>query len=173
VIPPIRFGSETPPPLDDVCHDCGTPIGGRHHYGCDVEECPHHRQAITCDLCPVLLNDPYEGPRRQLMAPYAPMPACLEPRCPNRAVPGGRGRCQAHKRTEAERGDGTAHRRERRAALPGARCSVCGSTEKLQRDHRIPHSLGGSDSDTSNKRWLCRMHHDAIGLKSNSRARER
>ena len=102
------------------------------------------------------------------MSPTAPMPACLEPRCPGRAVPGGRGRCAAHRLTDAERGNGAAHRRERRAALPGARCEACGATVDLQRDHRIPHSLGGSDSDPANKRWLCRAHHAAIGLRKDT-----
>lgn len=32
------------------CHDCGTPPGGLHHPGCDMEECPHcHEQAMGCD----------------------------------------------------------------------------------------------------------------------------
>ncbi len=31
------------------CHDCNAPVGGFHHPGCDVEECPRcHLQAIGC-----------------------------------------------------------------------------------------------------------------------------
>src|SRR5215211_6963077 len=32
------------------CHDCGTPPGGLHHPGCDVERCPFCGwQVISCD----------------------------------------------------------------------------------------------------------------------------
>jgi hypothetical protein len=32
------------------CRDCGTPSGGLHHPGCDVEDCPNcGMQAIACD----------------------------------------------------------------------------------------------------------------------------
>lgn len=32
------------------CHDCNVAIGGVHHVGCDVEECPAcHEQLIGCD----------------------------------------------------------------------------------------------------------------------------
>jgi hypothetical protein len=107
--------------------------------------------------------------------PYAPAPACLEPRCPNRAVPGGRGRCEEHRQNTTERGYGTAHQRERRAALPGARCESCGCTDLscLQRDHRVPVGLGGPEI-ASNKRWLCRSAnhrcHDRIGLRRDRKA---
>jgi hypothetical protein len=41
--------------LDDAvepCNDCNTPLGGMHHPGCDLEECPAcHSQSIGCD-CP-------------------------------------------------------------------------------------------------------------------------
>lgn len=33
----------------DRCHDCGTPVGGQHHPGCDMERCPKcGGQAILC-----------------------------------------------------------------------------------------------------------------------------
>lgn len=32
------------------CGDCGTPSGGLHHPGCDMEPCPRcRRQLISCD----------------------------------------------------------------------------------------------------------------------------
>ena len=37
----IRWGDErTDYPADCPCRDCGTPIGGVHHFGCCVERCP-------------------------------------------------------------------------------------------------------------------------------------
>jgi hypothetical protein len=105
--------------------------------------------------------------------PIAPLAACIEPRCPGRAVPGGRGRCVYHRRTTAGRGYGRPHQLERAAALPGARCEACGCGRSLQRDHRIPVSLGGTDAP-SNKRWLCacpeHQCHARLGLRSSSRA---
>lgn len=101
--------------------------------------------------------------------PTAPLTACREPRCPEGAVPRGRGYCARHKRTEAERGYGREHRIDRRLNRPGATCERCGATENLQRDHRIPRSLGGGE-EPGNKRWLCRPCHDAVGVKSSTRA---
>lgn len=38
------------PLADKRCHDCNVAIGGYHHPGCDVEECPRcHHQLISCD----------------------------------------------------------------------------------------------------------------------------
>lgn len=38
------------PALPDNCRDCGTPLNGLHHPGCDVERCPGcGGQAIGCD----------------------------------------------------------------------------------------------------------------------------
>ncbi len=32
------------------CHDCGAPLGGFHHFGCDMEICPHDgTQAMLCE----------------------------------------------------------------------------------------------------------------------------
>jgi len=95
--------------------------------------------------------------------PTAPLSACLSPRCPGFAV--SRGYCEQHKPTTTQRGGGSLHQRERASALAGARCERCGSIERLERDHRLPRSLGGSDSDPANKRWLCRPCHSAIGLR--------
>jgi len=79
-----------------------------------------------------------------------------------------RGRCELHRETTTQRGYGSDHQRERAAALPGAKCQACGCTRNLQRDHRVPSSLGGS-RHPSNKRWLCRCSdhrcHDRIGLR--------
>jgi 5-methylcytosine-specific restriction endonuclease McrA len=98
--------------------------------------------------------------------PTAPLPACLEPRCPGRAVH--RGRCARHRKSEAERGYGRDHRVDRVVNRPGATCERCGTSDRLQRDHRIPPSLGGDESQ-ANKRWLCRPCHDAVGVKSSAR----
>lgn len=36
-------------PTRGNCHDCGTPNGGFHHPGCDMERCPRCReQLISC-----------------------------------------------------------------------------------------------------------------------------
>ena len=37
VIPPVRFGSERYYSGAEHCRDCGTPVGGTHHYGCTIE----------------------------------------------------------------------------------------------------------------------------------------
>jgi hypothetical protein len=49
---PVVYGAETQygEPLTGQCHDCGIQIGGLHHFGCDMEECPRcHEQLISCD----------------------------------------------------------------------------------------------------------------------------
>ena len=51
---PIPFGQETrfrrQPAADERCHDCGVVVGGVHHEGCDMEECPRcHGQLFSCD----------------------------------------------------------------------------------------------------------------------------
>ena len=58
--------------------------------------------------------------------PTAPLPACLEPRCPGRAVH--RGYCARHRRSTTQRGYGITHQRAREllaATLP-APCGYCG-----------------------------------------------
>lgn len=51
---PVRYGDERRygpmlPEKNEHCHDCGCPVGGLHHPGCDMEECPFCRgQLITC-----------------------------------------------------------------------------------------------------------------------------
>lgn len=102
--------------------------------------------------------------------PNAVPVACSFPRCPDRAVPNGRGRCERHKRSEIERGYGTPHKHERRAALPGARCAACGCTSNLERDHKDPTLRGPDREGAANKRWLCRCPehgcHDRYGARS-------
>jgi hypothetical protein len=57
----LRSPASTDDPEPAVhCHDCGTPPGGLHHPGCDMEECPNdgcaargltvsdRAQVITC-----------------------------------------------------------------------------------------------------------------------------
>lgn len=47
---PILYGQETRANFKSVrCHDCNIEVGGIHHPGCDVEECPIcHFQLISC-----------------------------------------------------------------------------------------------------------------------------
>jgi len=51
----IRLGSETVEwwlgrQPDAVCHDCAASTGQRHHFMCDMEQCPRcGNQALTCD----------------------------------------------------------------------------------------------------------------------------
>jgi hypothetical protein len=61
VVNRLRFPAQADDPEPSGhCHDCGTPPGGLHHPGCDMEECPndtcgarsttmsHRAQVITC-----------------------------------------------------------------------------------------------------------------------------
>ena len=86
--------------------------------------------------------------------------ACLEPRCPGYAVH--RGRCAAHRRTNAQRGYGSAWQRTSRRLRVGAICSSCGTARDLTVDHVTP-------GDASVLRVLCRSCHGRIGAQSNRR----
>lgn len=50
--PRVRWGREPgwgPLAEGERCFDCGTPLGGVHHPGCDIEQCPACRgQALSC-----------------------------------------------------------------------------------------------------------------------------
>jgi hypothetical protein len=52
VFEPIRWGDEKrrhPWPAKGPCGDCGTPPGGVHHLGCDVDQCPLcYGQSFLC-----------------------------------------------------------------------------------------------------------------------------
>ncbi len=58
---PIRWGEERGYRIGEPayrCGDCGTPRGGVHHHGCDLEQCPAClSQALMCgcfdDLAPM------------------------------------------------------------------------------------------------------------------------
>ena len=49
---PVRWGDETGYRVAEPtsrCGDCGTPLGGVHHHGCDLEQCPVClSQALMC-----------------------------------------------------------------------------------------------------------------------------
>jgi hypothetical protein len=52
-LPVARFGAElrhpTPPGWVGRCHDCGVELGGYHHLGCDMTECPRcGGQLLSC-----------------------------------------------------------------------------------------------------------------------------
>ena len=52
VFKPISYGSETiwPGGFTGPCGDCGVALGGTHHFGCDLEQCPRcGEQLIGCD----------------------------------------------------------------------------------------------------------------------------
>ena len=48
----VRWGHERESrtrKVDPPCRDCGTPVGGVHHLGCCLEQCPAcTKQAICC-----------------------------------------------------------------------------------------------------------------------------
>jgi hypothetical protein len=53
-VPQIPYGAEYHPrswgPRPPRCGDCGTPLGGYHHLGCDMQDCAVcGRQMISCD----------------------------------------------------------------------------------------------------------------------------
>ena len=77
--------------------------------------------------------------------------ACAVPRCAGFAVPNGRGRCEAHRRTNAELGKPRhiweAQSKAQRLAVPY--CQTCGSTVDLCADHIVNH-------DRSRLQTLCR-----------------
>lgn len=53
----IPYGAEKPIEgieLPPICHDCGAPLGGFHHFRCDMEECAVcGGQAISCSCPPI------------------------------------------------------------------------------------------------------------------------
>jgi hypothetical protein len=75
--------------------------------------------------------------------PTAPLPACLEPRCPGRAV--ARGYCAGHQRTTGERGYGAPHQ-QARASLAATLPQHCGYSVD---DPRCPGTL-----ITAAERWV-------------------
>ena len=53
-LPAVRYGSDAVEATGDDphahrCHDCNIQVGGFHHPGCDMEQCPRcGGQLITC-----------------------------------------------------------------------------------------------------------------------------
>jgi hypothetical protein len=80
------------------------------------------------------------------MMPSSPAAACIVPRCPGRAVPGGRGRCARHTRSTQDRGYGVPHQRARdalRATLPALCGYGCGRLLLPSGDWVAAHRIDG------------------------------
>jgi hypothetical protein len=76
--------------------------------------------------------------------PSAPLPACLEPRCPGHAV--FRGYCERDRKTTSQRGYGTGHQRARDAlgaTLPTPCGYGCGRMLALNGDWVAAHVVDG------------------------------
>jgi len=76
VYEPLPWGKERRSgraPANFACADCGTPSGGIHHHGCDVEECPVCRgQAIGCRCDEVGEWDHHRARRRRAVRTMRP-----------------------------------------------------------------------------------------------------
>ena len=80
--------------------------------------------------------------------PVAVPVACAVPRCPNAAAWDGRGRCDAHKQTMAQRGYGVPHQRAKerlRLTLP-CPCGYCGVVIERGEAWVTAHVIDGQPS---------------------------
>jgi hypothetical protein len=105
----IRWGDERSDyPADCPCRDCGTPLGGVHHFGCCVERCPacfDQRAWCRCNI----EDDPYDDDDEydeddEELAPAATTTwatAALRAASPERTTPGHHrrtcARCTTHR----------------------------------------------------------------------------
>lgn len=106
------------------------------------------------------------------MMPTSPAAACLTPRCPGRAVPGGRGRCAVHRQSTRDRGYGVPHQRARdalRATLPALCGYGCGRLLLPDGDWAAAHRIDGNPAAgwlascrTCNERAKGRGDHAAL-----------
>jgi hypothetical protein len=90
----IRWGAErTDYPVDCPCRDCGTPLGGVHHFGCCVELCPAcfgQRAWCGCTMEDDEYDDDEYDEDEEELAPAATMTwtaAALRSASPARATP--------------------------------------------------------------------------------------